>query len=49
MGVSRTRKTTLTNCILELPPIVIKSCAGHDLITLWDIFMILDQVVEDIE
>ena len=29
--------------------IVIKSCAGHNSITLWDIFMILNQVVEDIE
>ena len=37
-----------SDCVLELSPIVIKSCAGHNSITL---FMILDQVVhvDDIE
>ena len=29
--------------------IVMKSCAGHNSITLWDIIMILDQIVEDIK
>ena len=46
--MSRTRKINLTDCVLELSPIVIKSCAGHNNNSL-DIFMILDQVVEDIE
>ena len=45
--MSLTRKTTLTDCVLELSPIVIKSCAGHNNNS--EIFMILDQVVEDIE
>ena len=47
MGV-HTRMTTLTDCVLELSPIVMKSCAGNNSITLIMI-MILDQVVEGIE
>ena len=46
--MSRTRKTTLTDCILELSPIVIKFCAGHNNNSL-RYFHELDQVVEDIE
>ena len=42
------RMTTLTD-ILELFPLVDKSCAGHISKTLSDIFMILYQYIEDIE
>ena len=44
-----TRMTTLTD-ILELFPLVVKSCAGHISKTLSDIFMFFFyQYVEDIE
>ena len=47
--MSHTRMTTLTESVLKLPLIVIKCCAGHPNNPFKDIFMILDQVVEDIE
>ena len=39
---------TLADSILELSPIVVKSCAGHNSKTLLDIFMILYQYVKDL-
>ena len=38
----------LTDSVLELSPIVVKSCAGHNSYTLSDIFMILHQFVEEL-
>ena len=47
--MSCTRKITLADSVLELPPIVVKSCAAHNSEILQGIFMILHHKVEDIE
>ena len=47
--MSLTRKTTLADSVLELPPIVVKSFAAHNSKTLQGIFMILHHYVEDFE
>ena len=47
--MSHTRMTVLTESSLELPLIIMKCWASHLKTPFRDIFMILDQVEEDIE
>ena len=42
-------KNNNSDLVLELSPIFVKSCAGHNSSIFRDNFMILHQVVEDIE